>query len=342
MTVGPRPSSLAGFGMERRTLVGQPLGQVDARDELLHPPAPSGHYSSTETAYYGFNVPAESLNGEIYLWFHPVLRVMSASVYIWRGFHRSTLSCDYINHFHFLPYPEGDLDRLSIPELGLTITTLVPLQESVVELDDPDRGVSLSLRSVAVMPPGVRPGGHHFTQAVRTTGVLSLYGEHIEIDGWFSRDRSWSVERKETARTMPPYAWLAGVLDDTFAFHLLAYDSAASRPCWESRYVVPTDTLNWGYLWRDGGLFALRSADKATTYADDGISPSGYTLVLEDETGFTTELHGTVRARMPWQTWQNLNVHFCLTEWVCDRGTAWGDAQEIQQNDFVRTFTTHH
>ncbi len=339
MTTDGPPISRAGFGMERRTLVGQPLGTVSASDELFHPSAPSGHYSSTETAYYGFNVPEKQLNGEIYLWFHPVLSVMSASIYIWRGFHGSTLSCEYINHLHFLPFPAGDLDDLTVAELGLRVRTIRPLEESLVELVDAERGVSLSLRSTAVMPPGVRPGGHHFTQAVRTNGELTLYGERFTIDGWFSRDRSWSVERKETARVMPPYTWIAGVADDSFAFHLLAYDSAVSGPAWARRYPVPADNLNWGYLWRDGELVALRSAVKSTQYEADGVTPTSYSLALTDETGYALELTGYVRARMPWQTWQNLNVHFCQTEWVSERGVAWGDAQEIQQNDFVRTFT---
>jgi hypothetical protein len=41
---------------------------------------------------------------------------------------------------------------------------------------------------------------------------------------------------------------------------------------------------------------------------------------------------------MPWQTWQNMNVHFCQTRWQCAQGVGWGDAQDIQQNDFVHYF----
>jgi len=41
---------------------------------------------------------------------------------------------------------------------------------------------------------------------------------------------------------------------------------------------------------------------------------------------------------MPWQTWQNMNVYFCQTRWECDGKIGYGDAQDIQMNDFVHHF----
>lgn len=329
---------LANFGMIR-SLAGQPLGTAVAADEFLHPPAASGHHSATETSYFGFNVPEHALNGEIYVWFHPVLRVMSASVYIWRGFRASTLSCDYVNHFHYLPYPAHDIDDYAIDELGLRVRVLEPLRAVQIEFEDAQRDVRFSLLSRAIMPPAVRPGGFHFTQAMRTTGLLELHGTRYIIDGWFSRDRSWGQERRETSRRIPPFTWMVGVVDDRFAFHALAFDAVDSRPPWLSRYPMQgQDNLVWGYAWRDGGIRPLVSAWKSTRRAADGVSPAGFSLVLRDTAGESYEIEGEVRARMPWQTWQNMNVYFCQTRWESALGVGWGDAQDIQQNDFVHHY----
>ena len=340
MTLAPAPATapLSNFGMVR-SLAGQPLGTAVAADEFLHAPASSGHYSATETSYFGFNVPEHALNGEIYVWFHPVLRIMSASVYIWRGVHASTLSCDYVNHYHFLPFPDHDIDDYRIEELGLHIRVLEPLRAVQIDCVDDQRGVRFSLLSRAIMPPAVRPGGCHFTQAMRTTGTLELQGTRYTIDGWFSRDRSWGQERRETSRLIPPFTWMVGVVDDEFAFHALAFDSVDTGPEWLSRYPVQgLENLVWGYVHQHGETRPLVSARKATRRAADGLAPTGFSLVLKDVTGASHEIEGEVRARMPWQTWQNMNVYFCQTRWQCSQGVGWGDAQDIQQNDFVHHF----
>lgn len=340
MTLAPAPATapLSNFGMVR-SLAGQPLGTAVAADEFLHAPASSGHYSATETSYFGFNVPEHALNGEIYVWFHPVLRIMSASVYIWRGFHASTLSCDYVNHFHYLPFPEGGIADYAIEELGLRIRVIEPLQAVQIEFRDEPRDVRFSLLCRAIMPPAVRPGGFHFTQAVRTTGTLDLHGTRYTIDGWFSRDRSWGQERRETSRLIPPFTWMVGVVNDDFAFHVLAFDSADSGPEWQSRYPMSgKDNLVWGYVRQGGETRPLVSARKSTRRAEDGLSPTAFSLVLQDTAGTSHEIQGDVHARMPWQTWQNMNVYFCLTRWQCAQGIGWGDAQDIQQNDFVHRF----
>ena len=319
---------------------GAPLGQVEPQDEFLHPPAESGHHSSTETSYYGFNIPEEQLNGEIYVWLHPVLKMMSASVYIWRGFKTSTLACEYINHYHYLPFPTDGIEDYAIQDIGLKIKVLEPLRKVHIDFEDVERGVSFSLTSTAIMPPAVRPDGFHFTQAVRTEGRLKLYGQNFEINGYFSRDRSWSQERRETSRPMPPLTWMVGVFDDQFAFHVLAFDDPACGPEWTARYphIETGKTLIWGYIFRDGELVPVSQAAKLTTREADGLSPRLLELNVEDAAGRTYDIRGYVNAIMPWQTWQNMNVYFCQTRWECDGKVGWGDSQDIQYNDFVHQF----
>jgi len=323
----------------KNPLAGAPLGRIVPEDEFLHAPAPSGHHSATETSYFGFNIPEHRLNGEIYVWFHPILKVISASVYIWRGLNVSTLECDYVNHYHFLPFPENGIADYTIPDIGLKIKVLEPLKSIHISFADPDRGVSFELRLDAIMPPGGRPNSKHFTQAMRTRGDLDLYGEKFKIDGYFSRDRSWGEERREVSRMMAPMSWMVGVWDDDFAIHVVASDSPDRNPDWSARYEMePGAELMWGYVFRDGSLFPVTKASKLTIREHDGISPRLILLDFEDAGGKSHSLRGEVWARMPWQTWQNMTTHFCLTRWQNERGVGWGDTQDIQMNDFVRHF----
>jgi len=334
---------LAGNEQKRQhthSMAGLPLGTVTAEDEYLHAPAASGHYSATETGYYGFSIPERCLNGEIYLWFHPVLKVMSASVYIWSGLKKSSLACEYIQHHHYLPFPVNGIADYTIEAMNLRIRVIEPLKSMQIDFEDKARGVRLSLLQEAIMPPGVRPGGYHFTQAMRTSGELDLYGEKLRIDGFFSRDHSWSQERREDAMALPPLSWMVGVFDKDFAFHALAMDDPALRPEWLDAFpkVKSGEHFFWGYIWKDGELTPLSAVRKLTTREPDGLAPRLIEMELDDAKGRTFDLRGYVQARMPWQTWQNMNTFFCQTRWEYAGKIGFGDTQDIQFNDFTRKF----
>jgi hypothetical protein len=299
-------------------LAGLPLSAIHSADELLHPAATSGHYSSTETSYYGFSIPDQALNGEIYLWFHPVLRVYSASVYIWTGLKPTSLSCEYANHHHYCPWPENDIADYVVPPTGMRIRVIEPLKTIEISYADEASGVSFSYVQQAIMPPAGRPGGFHFTQAMKTSGWLDLRGQRYAIDGYFSRDRSWGQERREDAMPLPPLTWTVGVFNDDFAFHLLAHDDPELSPEWVSAYphVQAGAGLYWGYLWRDGILAPLTSARKHTTRGSDGVTPVRFAIEMADVEGRTVSVDGDVQARVPWQTWQNMNTYFCQTSQI--------------------------
>jgi len=336
--------TFAGFkqeGARPHGYAGLPLSAVRPEDELLHAPAASGHHSATETSYYGFSIPEHGLNGEIYVWFHPVLQVISASVYIWKGMKASTLECEYINHYNYLPFPKNDIDDYVIDDLNLSIKVVDPLKRVEIRLNDRDRGVSFFLRQDAIMPPAGRPGGFHFTQAVKTSGTLDLFGEHYAIDGFFSRDRSWGQERRETAQKMPPISWIVGVFGEDLAFHAMAFDDPALNPEWVEAFpdIPAGENLMWGYVFHDGILTSLRHAGKITHREQDGLSPQRIDLELIDVNDRKWSIRGEVKARMPWQTWQNMNTFFCQTRWEYEGRIGWGDTQDVQFNEFTHRFS---
>ncbi|MEM7019560.1 MAG: hypothetical protein AAF512_19770 [Pseudomonadota bacterium] len=325
----------------RAPLAGQPFAEIDMQDEYLHKPYSSGHFAATETAYYGFNIPEARLNGEIYIWLHPVLKTMSSSVYIWTGNRSSTLACEYINHYHYLPFPTAGIDDYTIEPLGLAIKIIKPLQTIELKFADARRGVSFELNLDAIMPPAGRPGGFHFTQAMKTRGILDLFGTHYEIDGFFSRDRSWGQERHETARVGPPLDWMTGIFNRDFAFHVLSYEDPQRNPAWISRYgnQASAKPFVWGYVFREGGILPVSTCSSLVTRESDRLTPRVVDMYFEDSMGHQYNMRGYVNARMPWQTWQNMNVYFCQMRWECEGLIGWGDLQDIQNNDFVHHFS---
>lgn len=139
---------------------------------------------------------------------------------------------------------------------------------------------------------------------------------------------------------MPPLSWIVGVFDQDFAFHALAFDDPALQP--ERTGLFPQvksgGHLFWGYIWKDGELTPVTAARKRTTRDADGLAPLGIEMELDDARGRSFAIRGDVQARMPWQTWQNMNTFFCLTQWQCAGRTGYGDIQDVQFNAFSHHF----
>ncbi|MBS0377165.1 MAG: hypothetical protein JSS29_01665 [Proteobacteria bacterium] len=321
-------------------VAGSRLTRPQPQDEFLHPPPPGAGYAWTETSYWGFCVPERGLMAEIYIWFHPVLNTMSAGVLIWRGMQPTSLASDYVHHHHFLPMP-ADIAHYRIEPLGLEIEVLEPLKRARMRMQDPDRDVSFEVTFTGVLPPLGRPNGHHLVQPLHVRGSLNLYGEQIAIDGHFMRDRSWGAERHETPRDLPPITWMTGIVDASWSFHLVAFDDPALGPDWQGRFANPKagENLMWGYLHEGTQTTSIRAVRKRTLRDADGVSPTGFEIEIEDERGRRLPLRGTVTARVPWATWQNIVVYYSLTRWELEGRVAWGDCQDIHYNRFVHEFT---
>ena len=321
-------------------LAGSRLTSPKPQDEFLHPPPPGAGYAWTETSYWGFCVPERQLMAEIYIWYHPVLHTMSAGVLIWRGMQPSSLACDYVHHHHYLPMP-ADISHYRIEQLGLEIEVLEPLKRARMSMKDPERDVSFEVTFTGVLPPLGRPNGHHLVQPMHARGSVTLYGERIAIDGHFMRDRSWGAERHETPRDLPPITWMTGIVDASWSFHLVAFDDPALGPEWLGHYSSPKvgENLMWGYLHDSRGTSSIRAARKRTLREADGVTPKGFELEIEDQHGQVLALKGTITARAPWATWQNIVVYYSLTRWDLNGRVAWGDCQDIHYNRFVHEFT---
>lgn len=299
---------------------------VDPVDELLHPPGDPSDPSAAETSFFGFNVPEHDLNCAIHHRLHPVPGLVSGGVVLIRGEVENAAFADYIDYRNFMPMPRGDLDDVLYPS-GVRVRVVEPLERVELSYAAPDGRLRFELDQEALMPAAGKLGGGHFTQAMRTRGELALDGERIEIDGYFTRDRSWSSARPEKDREISPLAWAGAVFGPDLAFHFSAHDGEC----------LDREKLRWGYVWRDGETQPLEAAWMRTGRRDDGAAPTGVEVRLLDAGGETYEMAGETRARAPLNVWPNMIDQMCLMRYRLNGRQCHGDFRDLQFNSFLRS-----
>lgn len=322
--------------------VAEGFGTATAADEYLKPLAPDAHFEAVETQYFGFNIPEHEINGEVYIWHHPALKVTSGGFTCWKGHKSRHISADYQDYRWFMPMPERT-DSFTLPN-GISVRFIEPLKEVEINFVDAGRDTSLTLTMTAVMPPAVRKNGGHFTQAMRTKGALRLLGTDYAIDGFYTRDHSWGEFRTEAPLAIPPLTWIAATFDENFAFHLTAFDSAELHPEWDGLYEGPAEgeNLRWGYVWKDGTLRNITRCRKRTERMDDGVLVRSIDMLLEDSEGETYEVTGTSVGTYPWMSWSNMHCGYALTRWECAGRVGWGDVQDCIWNEHMKWIEANH
>lgn len=304
--------------------------------DLMHTPT-SDDYTWSENTYFGFHIPEQRINGEIYVWLHTNLRVASSGVFIWRGMKKATLAAEYFDFRQFLPFPHTDLDDYELVN-GLHVRVLETERKYQVGYVDESRRTEVHLLYEAIAPPMPYEGRSHFDQPMKTTGAVVLQGKEFRVDGFFTRDRSWGA-RSEVTQPGPPFTYVTGIFDERLAFHLTASDSAEASPEWSGVYTLPRGTnLVSGYVLDGGQVRRLRKAHKKTYRGPDGLRPRRIDLELADQEGNRYDIRGDVTAIMPWHPWPNLLCYMCQVRWDHAGRIGWGDIHEIMSNDFVHRF----
>jgi hypothetical protein len=329
---------------------------ISKRDEYLHPVAPDAHYTALETNLYGFNCPAAGLDGELYAWYHPALKVMGFMIYIYRGGKRHQLEAEYFNEYTYLPMIADNADyRLQMGSCGVHVKVVKPLEEIIIEIDDARRGLQLHLVTRGVFSPVGRPGGGHFTQLMENEGTLQLRGETYDIAGWFVRDRSWGQNRPEHIQPGPPANWMTGWFGRDLAFHMSVLDTSLLAlpeygPDWtkhfnvteveksmkyESGGMTPDINLRGGWWYAGDRPLALESAEVTSTVYPGTVMPSGTQLKIRDVAGNVHEVKGETLSFIPKMHGQNVVCGICFTKWTCGDRVGYGELMAVYDNEHL-------
>jgi hypothetical protein len=131
---------------------------------------------------------------------------------------------------------------------------------------------------------------------------------------------------------------MVGVFGDDLAFHTLGADELSLHPEWRQWEPSLPERMpfGWGYLIEDGEIIQLADMrNKSTSRAGDGLTPTGYSLEIVDVRGRAHAIEGVVKASCPFHWWPNMVTYMTQVEWRLHGRTGYGDAQDIQFNDWI-------
>lgn len=339
------------------------FSEIMPEDDYLHPVGPDAHYTSIETNLYGFNIPEENIQCNIYLLWHPVLKTMSMHLFVFRGKRvlSHQLEADYYVDHLYLPAAEDNRDfTLQMGSCTARLRVISPMDEITIDVEDKPRNFQLNLKYRAAMAPVGRPGGKHFTQLMKTSGNLVLDGTHYPINGHYMRDRSWSYQRPEQPERTPPYRWMTGWDGAGTGFVVAWMDTglidgaefgpdwnkvvggadASGENKWESGGPTPSLNLRSGWVSVDGTPRPVVAMDVRTLLDDQNkLLVRGIELTLTDALGDTHKITGTLISLIPKMYWQNLLVHMHMMSvtYVGPDGI-----EKHGHGDLMDTYSTHH
>jgi hypothetical protein len=311
----------------------QDFAPVLPDDEYLHPVAADAHFTTVETNLYGFNIPEADINCNIYVLWHPVLRTMSVHIWVLRGKRivPHQLAADYFVEHLFLPAVENNADwSVTAGSSVFRIKIVRPLEEILIQVRDDSGNFALDLTCIAALPPVGRPGGHHFTQLLKTRGTLTLDGAHYAIDGHYMRDRSWGYNRPELAERTPPYRWMTGWFEGGSSFVIAWFDTgllddpefgphwnsvvdgpdASGANKWESGGPTPSLNLRSGWITTDGRIVPVTSLRFRTlTGGSSRFIVKAVEIEITDADGRVHLITGETQSMIPKLYWGNLSTN---------------------------------
>ena len=335
------------------------FSEITPEDDFLHPVAPDAPFTSIETNLYGFNIPGEDIQCNIYLLWHPVLKTMSAHLFVYRGARilRHQLAADYFVEHQYLPAVDDIRDyRLQMGSCAMRLRVDKPLDRISIEVDDPPRAFALRLNYEAAMPPVGRPGGKHFTQLMKTRGELTLDGTRHDIDGFYVRDRSWGYARPEQPEQTPPYRWITGWFGADCGFVLAWLDTGlldgeafgerwhqlVDGPDgkginkWESGGPTPSLNLRSGWFAVNGDPRPVVRIDVRTQIDETSLVVKAIELDIEDASGDVHHVVGETVSMIPKMYWQNLLVHMHCMRLRYEGRRGEGDLMDTYSNFHIR------
>ena len=209
------------------------------------------------------------------------------------------------------------------------------------------------------MPPVGRPGGHHFTQLMKTSGSLTLDGKPYVIDGFYMRDRSWGYQRPEQPERTPPYRWITGWFGADSGFVLAWIDigmldgeefgprwnqlvggkDGEGANKWESGGPTPSLNLRSGWFAVDGKPRPVVRLDVRTLFADSSrLLVKGIEMEVEDAEGDVHHVSGETTSMIPKMYWQTMLTYMHAMRLSCGDRSGNGDLMDTYSTWHIRRF----
>lgn len=336
----------------------QLFAPVLPEDDYLHPVGPGAHHSAIETNLYGFNIPAADINCNIYVLWHPAMATMSVHIWVLKGQRivPHQLAADYFVEHLYLPAIDDNSDwSVSAGSANFRIRIVRPLEEIVIQFSDEARDFALDLTCTAALPPVGRPGGHHFTQLLKTSGDLTLNGVHHVIDGHYMRDRSWGYNRPEQPERTPPYRWMTAWFEEGTSFVIAWLDTAllddpefgphwnslvgradaSGANKWESGGPTPSLNLRSGWIASAGRIVPVtRLRFRTLTGGGSRFIVKAVEIEITDAAGRVHAISGETQSMIPKMYWGNLITNMHAMKLSMSDRTGHGDLMD--------TYSTYH
>jgi hypothetical protein len=251
----------------------------DASDDSLHTPTDS--FYDNETFWYSFFVPERRLGGWLYTGVRQLPGITHGGLWIWDDGGYLPSSCRFYEGFAHLKAPATRGPDFAFAT-GMGIEVVEPLMAYRLTYDDRDR-VHADLRFDAVEAPvALRAGtppypkAHHFDQVGHVVGTVELDGEHVDVDCYAIRDRSWGP-RTERGYRRVGYTW-GGSAELSF----LTFSAPSGHE----------DRIHSGYLRRDGEIYRISEGERRVVRGADG-KPQAVEIDAVDEGGRSLAACGT-------------------------------------------------
>ena len=303
----------------------------ESEHDAFHPPTSDDPWWQ-ETAWFTFVVPERRLTCYVYPWVKPNQGILGGGVMVWddRGRHPwDALHWDYQWTY---PYPTpGDLRDITFPT-GITMRCVEPMQTYRVTYEHPRCSIDVTFE--AILPAHILGAeddtstfSGHVDQQGHVTGAITLDGDRIGVDCFAMRDRSWGP-RVPTPGLHIGYDLCA---EARSAFVVFSQPDAPGSPIVE----------NFGYLWRDGEQWPLRSGTRVLER--DGVWPRRVVVRAEDAAGRAFEAVGEVRNHMGFQNLPSMMNVVGLVRWEYEGSdgaatVGWGEFEDVWDVERYRRF----
>ncbi|GMU79259.1 MAG: hypothetical protein AMXMBFR46_20520 [Acidimicrobiia bacterium] len=298
-------------------------------DDDFHDAVMSDRWWETETCWFSWNVPERNLGGWTYCQARPNARLCNGGVWVWDDTGSHSWDLPYHVSYSGLRLPdraERDMRDFEWPN-GVHVKTLEPLTRYEIAYDDPG-ALTLHLEFEALIPPNPHPVGvapfivgTHFDQPGHVTGEMVLHGEHIPIDCYSVRDRSWGPRpagrpKRRRIENAEIHTGAGGI---GYSFGV-----AGPRDAWLT-YSIPQvdrDPVVCGFLLRDGEYgHVLSGARNVRVDATTGW-PTCIDIDAVDDLGRRLDVHGDALSRH----WKGHGGD-TLMRWTWDDRTGFGEDQ---------------